>query len=1232
MEKNEKIEMSWLDKPVFKAFPKFSWEQFIVTILIIAAALSRFIMLGNRVMSHDEVNHVVPSYNFYKGSGYIHDPITHGPFQFHMVALSYFIFGDSDFASRVPAALFSLAALIFVLVGYRRYLGRIGALCGGLLFLFSPFILFYSRYTRNEAFIMLFAVLTLYGMLRYFEKRDSFSLYLLAVVTSLQFCTKETAYIYTAQLLFFCGCIFLRDLWNMNWPLEKQKTNFLTIFLAAGIVLLGGLGLLIVSTSNGVALTNSDKILHTSGLVLCSLAILILIGDVVSAVIRLSWKPFREMPSFNLIIFIGALILPQLSAFVIKMIGWNPLDYSQSGMIHSGIILLGMFAISFLIGCWWNKKVFLRSAAAFYIIFVTFYTTIFSNGQGFFTGIIGSLGYWLSQQSVQRGGQPAYYYALILLPIYEFAAIAGSILALVYGIRHNKFWQKPGKILSAPETEGEEAGSESLSEIAEADGAISPQKMDMAAETEEIQSEGDASVSEPEDRMENPAAEGMCAPEGEVSADSVQAVLTDAGMDVQKASADKANEGKAPVLLLFLYWTVTSIIAYSIAGEKMPWLAVHIAMPLALCAAWGLGYLLETMPWKKVCTWKSLAGFVSLLIAVMAFYKIFSNLANGKVPFAGKELAQLQITNQFVLTVIILALSIFALNRFWNDWDGKCILRTVVLSLMAFLIVLQGRAAFRASFVNYNYATEFLVYAHAGPAPKIVLNEIEDIAAKTGEGKSFKVAYDNDALYPYWWYFRDYTSKNYFGDGNPTRELRNYDAIIANTTKEGKLEPIVQDGYYKYEYVRLWWPNQDYWNLTPERIWNAFTNPQMRSALFDIWLNRDYTKYAQATGKSTFTPETWEPSARMVVYLKKDLLKKMYQMGDTSILSDNSQTSFSDDDKFVQINPDLSIGSEGGGTGQFEGPRNVAVSKDGTIYVLDTGNNRVEYFSADGTYQGMWDAHEENGFNQPWGIDVAPDGYVFVADTWNHRIMKFDAQGKFVLSWYSTDNNPTEVSFYGPRDVAVDSTGKVYISDTGNKRIMIYDENGNYLAKFGSAGMGNGKFDEEVGIALLDDSRLAVADTWNQRVQIIDVSSPSFPMISSFNVAAWYTQSLDNKPYIAASKEGNIILTDPESSLVEEYTVDGALVRSWNGAGGSIDIPSMPTGLSVDSDGAVWVADASNHRVNKFKLENLPKAGNDGSEVSLKNNSAADNSGSDGSVLLDSASENQNSGESQNQN
>ncbi|MCJ7694908.1 MAG: glycosyltransferase family 39 protein, partial [Anaerolineaceae bacterium] len=160
---------TWLDKPIFKVWPSFSIEKLILILIIVLAIVSRLYDVGARVMAHDEVNHVVPSYELYQGRGYRYDPVTHGPFQFHMIAVSYFIFGDSDFSSRIPAALFGIAVVLFALFAWRKYLGRVGSLLAGLFFLISPYMLFYSRYTRNEIFIVFWGSVMLWLFLRYLE-------------------------------------------------------------------------------------------------------------------------------------------------------------------------------------------------------------------------------------------------------------------------------------------------------------------------------------------------------------------------------------------------------------------------------------------------------------------------------------------------------------------------------------------------------------------------------------------------------------------------------------------------------------------------------------------------------------------------------------------------------------------------------------------------------------------------------------------------------------------------------------------------------------------------------------------------------------------------------------------------------------------------------------------------------------------------------------------------------
>ncbi len=447
---------SWLDRGIFKDPAKvFRIENVLIVIILLAAILSRFIILGERVMSHDEVNHVVPSYELYQGRGYRHDPVTHGPFQFHVVALSYFLFGDNDFSSRIPAALFSVGAVAFLIFAFRRYLGRSGAIIAGLLFTISPYMMFYGRYTRNEGFIELVGVALLYGILRYLEKGDRFSMFLVTVSTALHFCIKETAFIYTAQALIFLAAMFLVETRRAQIRNPKRYNRFLLMMTLAMLLVFLALGLGI-SKAGSAAVETAEKetaaaetadaglgnlldldhltlygeILAVGGaLVLAGMGLFTLARDI-------GWGEMKKLRSFTLLILIGTLILPILSALPVSLLGWNPLDYtSTTSIMRTGIFVGLFFVIAAVIGIWWNPMLWLQNAFVFYIIFTVFYTTFFTNGNGFFTGLVGSLGYWLSQQGVERGTQPKYYYALIQMPVYEFLAIFGTVLSVYFGIK-----------------------------------------------------------------------------------------------------------------------------------------------------------------------------------------------------------------------------------------------------------------------------------------------------------------------------------------------------------------------------------------------------------------------------------------------------------------------------------------------------------------------------------------------------------------------------------------------------------------------------------------------------------------------------------------------------------------------------------------------------------------------------------------------------------------------------
>lgn len=1113
---------SWLDQPVLSKL-HLNWEKLIFAVIVLLAIFTRFYMLEPRVMSHDETSHTYFAWLLYKGNGYAHDPVTHGPLQFHLVALSYFLFGDSDTSARIPAVLFSIATVWFTWY-YRRYLGKAGALIAAIFFVISPYMLYYGRYVRNEAFAALFGLINIWSILRYLETGRAKYIYWLTLATVLHFTAKETAYIYAAQSLLFLALYFINRLSIKEWFNAKARTRFINALIVGIVLLAAGMTLLsavkqsplpdITSEQAEVSRMTQASSLNTPGTVLILAGVVGLIFAAYSALTGLGLKEILQERSFDLLIVLGTLVLPLLSAFLLNFIGLKvPTNMTQvqsltaSEILQMALVIIPVFATSIAIGLFWNKREWLINAGIFWGIFTVFYTTLFTNGAGFFTGLVGSLGYWLAQQEVNRGGQPWYYYLGLQIPVYEFLPLIGAIIAVLIA-----FIRRPHG---------------------------SPSVLEMQVE---------------------------------------------ANFPKQEETSKSA-----PVFSLLAFWSLTSALAYTIAGEKMPWLTVHITLGFILLAAWGCGWLMETFDWRAF--WEKRGALILVItpIFLISFFSSIGSLLGANPPFQGKSLEQLGYTSTFLLSLIVAIATGAGLFYLLKGWLSGQVIRLISMTFLFLLSILTVRAAFMASYINYDRATEFLVYAHCGPGIKEALSQIEELSLRTSGTLDIVVAYDDSTTYPYWWYLRNFPNQKYYG-ADPTRDLRSVPLILVGDRNYGKIEPIVGQAYNSFSYIRIWWPNQDYFDLNWKRIWNALRDPQMRSALFEIWLNRDYKKYGQITGKD-MSLSNWYPSERMRLYIRKDVVSQLWEYG--ALPSEEVVVADPYEAKKVSLTADIVIGAQGSEPGRFKKPRNLAVAKDGTLYIADTENHRIQHLNPDGTVIQVWGSFADvskgaapgGTFYEPWGIAIGPDGSVFVADTWNHRIQKFSPSGQFITMWGTFGQAETPTSFWGPRGLAFDSKGRLYVSDTGNKRVVVFDADGNYLTQFGKVGMQPGEFDEPVGIAISKDDIIYIADTWNQRIQaLIGDSSGNFTPLTAWDVVGWYGQSLDNKPYLAIDAQDRLFISDPEGYRILEFSGTGEFIRYWGDFSTGLDGMNLPIGVAVDPHGGLWVSDSSNHRLLHFSI------------------------------------------------
>jgi len=223
-------------------------------------------------------------------------------------------------------------------------------------------------------------------------------------------------------------------------------------------------------------------------------------------------------------------------------------------------------------------------------------------------------------------------------------------------------------------------------------------------------------------------------------------------------------------------------------------------------------------------------------------------------------------------------------------------------------------------------------------------------------------------------------------------------------------------------------------------------------------------------------------------------------------------------------------------------------------------------------------------FNEPWGIAVGPDGTVYVADLWNHRVQQFTADGRFLRAWggFARVEDPQDQpgTFFGPRGLQVHGD-RVYVTDTGNKRVQVFDREGRFLAAWGGPGIEPGRLDEPVGIAILPDGDLVIADTWNRRIQIL---TPEGKPVWSWEIAGWLDQSPTTKPDVAVDARGRIFVTDPTGFRVLVFDAQGQPLLAFGQYGDDAASFLLPQGIAVGPDGRVWVVDSGGHRVMAFQV------------------------------------------------
>ena len=381
-------------------------EQCAYLAILMGAVLTRFWNLGARALHHDESLHAWFSYQYAIGKGYMHDPLMHGPFLFHVNALVYALFGATDASSRYGPAFFGVI-LVMLPILLRPVIGRWGALICSLLLLVSPGILYYSRLIRHDVYLLTFTFLILVAIARYVQTQEARWVVVGMMALALAHTNHEASYIIAVLLGAFLFIV-------ITWQVAKSLLLATVAYLA-----LAGVSLLVL-----------PKLLHYENLPKIP-------WDAQAGEMNWAhWQPYLQallghpmIQSFLLvtIVYVG------VAAYLLSTIrlrqteeGTTPNDRLFGGWGHGTVI--GAFHRLLA-----DKRVLFGAMGAAFFVWVVLYSSLFTNIGGVFSGAFYSGIYWAGQQDVFRGGQPWYYFFFLFPlsgPVSFLFGVAASALTV----------------------------------------------------------------------------------------------------------------------------------------------------------------------------------------------------------------------------------------------------------------------------------------------------------------------------------------------------------------------------------------------------------------------------------------------------------------------------------------------------------------------------------------------------------------------------------------------------------------------------------------------------------------------------------------------------------------------------------------------------------------------------------------------------------------------------------
>jgi DNA-binding beta-propeller fold protein YncE len=179
------------------------------------------------------------------------------------------------------------------------------------------------------------------------------------------------------------------------------------------------------------------------------------------------------------------------------------------------------------------------------------------------------------------------------------------------------------------------------------------------------------------------------------------------------------------------------------------------------------------------------------------------------------------------------------------------------------------------------------------------------------------------------------------------------------------------------------------------------------------------------------------------------------------------------------------------GEGVMNDPAGMAIDEENRfLYVANTGSDQVLVYDADtfkllrkiGTTGKNHTLTTPGDFSSPTNVAVNKDGDLYVTDTLNDRVEEFDAEGVFIRAFGKNGDGAGE--FSRPKGIAVDCDDHVWVADAMTNRLQVFTPEGNLRLIVGGFGMLPGQFQALAGVTIDKNNRVFTSEQFLGRVQM----------------------------------------------------------------------------------------------------------------------------------------------------